>query len=165
VTTAAVLAVIRPLITVGALLTAYYVLPVDRQLSGWDVVILVVELCLVIIVVGWQVKLIRYARFPTLQGIQALALSVPLFLLVFANVYYLLAHNLPASFTEPLTRTDALYFTVTVFATVGFGDLAPITQTARILTTIQMIGNLLVLGVALRVIVTAVQKSRQQSTP
>jgi hypothetical protein len=28
-----------------------------------------------------------------------------------------------ASFTEPLTRTDALYFSVTVFSTVGFGDI------------------------------------------
>ena len=26
-------------------------------------------------------------------------------------------------FNEPLTRTDSLYFTVTVFSTVGFGDL------------------------------------------
>lgn len=157
-----VLAAVRPLVTVGALLTAYYLLPVDRRLSGWHVVVLVVELCLVITVIVWQVRLILRAKFPTLQGIEALALSVPLFLLVFANLYYLLAHNLPDSFTEPLTRTDALYFTVTVFATVGFGDIAPVTQTARVLVTVQMVGNLLVLGVALRIIVTAVQRTRQR---
>jgi voltage-gated potassium channel len=29
----------------------------------------------------------------------------------------------PHSIGAPLTRTDALYFTVTVFSTVGFGDI------------------------------------------
>ena len=31
----------------------------------------------------------------------------------------------PSSFGEPLTRSDALYFTITIFATVGFGDINP----------------------------------------
>ncbi|MFI6024720.1 potassium channel family protein [Amycolatopsis magusensis] len=101
-------------------------------------------------------------EFTGLQGIQALALTAPLFLLIFANGYHLLAHHVPGSFTEPLTRTDALYFAVTVFATVGFGDLAPVTQTARVLVTVQMVGNLLVLGVAPRVIVTAVRRTRHR---
>ncbi len=30
----------------------------------------------------------------------------------------------PAAFNETLTRIDSLYFTLTVFATVGFGDIA-----------------------------------------
>ena len=38
------------------------------------------------------------------------------------------------TFTEPLTRTDAQYFTVTIFATVGFGDITAVTQTARVVT-------------------------------
>ncbi|MGH3879228.1 MAG: potassium channel family protein [Actinophytocola sp.] len=98
---------------------------------------------------------------PTLQGVQALAITLPLFLLTFANVYFLVAHNVPDSFTDPLTRTDSLYFTVTVFATVGFGDIAPVTQAARVLVTVQMVGNLLLLGIALRVVVLAVQHRRR----
>ncbi|MBN6040591.1 potassium channel family protein [Amycolatopsis sp. 195334CR] len=155
-------AVVRPLVTAGLLLTAYYLLPVDRRLTGWHAAGLIAGLCLVIAVVAWQVRLISRAKYPALQGVQALALSVPLFLLLFANTYYLLSHTLPPSFTEPLTRTDALYFTVTVFATVGFGDIAPVSQAARVLVTVQMVGNLLVLGAALRVIVTAVQRRRRQ---
>ncbi len=72
-----------------------------------------------------------------------------------------MAHNVPDSFTDPLTRTDSLYFTVTVFATVGFGDIAPVTQAARVLVTVQMVGNLLLLGIALRVVVLAVQHRRR----
>jgi voltage-gated potassium channel len=160
-----VLSVVRSLLSAGALTVVYYLLPVDRRLSVWTLVLLVAVLAIVVVVIVWQVRLIMRARYPTLQGVEALALAVPLFLLVFANVYFLLALNQPGSFTAPLTRTDALYFTVTVFATVGFGDIAPVSQTARILVTGQMIGNLLVIGVAIRVIMLAVQRSRQRGEP
>jgi voltage-gated potassium channel len=159
-----VLAVLRPLLTATALIVVYYLLPVDRQLGRWGLVLLVGELCLVVAVIVWQIRLILRARYPTLQGIEALALIVPLYLLVFANVYYLLANGPPGSFTESLTRTDALYFSVTIFTTVGFGDISPVTQTARALVTGQMVGNLLVLGVALRVILTAVERGRRRKT-
>ena len=59
-------------------------------------------------------------------------------LLVFASVYVQIETNRPNSFTEALSRTDALYFTVTVFATVGFGDIAPKSELARIITMTQM---------------------------
>jgi voltage-gated potassium channel len=29
----------------------------------------------------------------------------------------------PATFTERFSRSDALYFTITIFSTVGFGDI------------------------------------------
>ena len=63
----------------------------------------------------------------------------------------------PGAFTEPMDRTDAIYFTVTVFATVGFGDIAPVTTSARVVVTLQMVGDLLVLGVLLQAIVGAVK--------
>ncbi|MFL6120141.1 potassium channel family protein [Actinophytocola sp.] len=159
-----VLAVARPLLTTTALVVVYYLLPVDRRLLGWGLVLLISELCLVVAVIVWQTRLILRANYPTLQGIEALALAVPLYLLVFANVYYLLALEHPGSFTEPLTRTDALYFGVTVLTTVGFGDITPLTQTARALVTGQMVGNLLVLGVALRVILTAIERGRRRKS-
>jgi hypothetical protein len=158
---AMVASVARPVLTVTALLLAYYLLPVDRRLTGWTLVGLVGGLVLVVVVLVWQIRAILRSAHPALQGIQALAITVPLYLLTFANVYYLVARNVPDSFTDPLTRTDALYFTVTVFATVGFGDIAPVTQAARVLVTVQMVGNLLLLGVALRVIVVAVQHRRR----
>jgi voltage-gated potassium channel len=157
-----VLAVVRPLLTVAGLVVAYYLLPMDRPLSGWTLVGLVGGLCLVVVVIVWQIRVILESPYPTLQGMEALAISVPLFLLVYANVYYLLALNVPGSFTAALTtRTDALYFAATVFSTVGFGDITALSQAARVLVTAQMVDNLLLLGVALRVVVTAVQHSRE----
>jgi hypothetical protein len=158
-----VLAVVRPVLTVVGLVAAYYLLPVDRRLTGWALVALAGGLLVVVGLIVWQIRLILRSAFPTLQGVQALAIVVPLYLLLYANVYFLLAHNVPASFSEALTRTDALYFTVTVFATVGFGDVAPVTEAARLLVTAQMIANLLLLGVALRVILVAVQRGRDRN--
>ncbi|MFI5610952.1 potassium channel family protein [Amycolatopsis sp. NPDC051903] len=156
------LLVVRPVLTVATLVAVYYLLPVDRPVDGWTVVGLVAGVGLVVGLVVGEIRAILRAKYPALQGVQALALIVPLFLLVFANAYYVLQHNVPQSFDAPLTRTDALYFVVTVFATVGFGDIVAVTQTARVLVTVQMLGDLLVIGVALRVIVVAVQHSRQR---
>ena len=151
-------AVVRPATTVGVLLLVYYRLPMDQPEDGYTVLRLVSALALVGLVFGWQGRLIGRSAHPGWQGVQALALVIPLFLLVFAQACVLLARHQPGSFTVPLSRTDALYFVVTVFATVGFGDIAPVSQAARVLVTVQMIGNLLVAGVALKVILAAVRR-------
>jgi hypothetical protein len=62
-----------------------------------------------------------------------------------------------------LTRTDSLYFTVTVFATVGFGDINATSQAARVLVTVQMVLDLIVLGLGIRVFTSAVQSGRQRT--
>ena len=108
----------------------------------------------------WQVRAIQRARYPAVQAIEGLAFAVPLFLLLFATEYYVLASATPGAFTEPVNRTDALYFTVTVFSTVGFGDIAPVTQAARIAVLVQMVADLLVLGVLLRAVTGAVEAGR-----
>ena len=93
---------------------------------------------------------------------------VPWFLLLFARAYVTMANANPANFsTHPLTRTDALYFTVTVFATVGFGDITAVSQSARLEVTTQIMLDLLVLvlGLGVRVFVGAVQFARRQAGP
>ena len=67
---------------------------------------------------------------------------------------------MPNSYTEPLTRLDALYFSVTMFATVGFGDITPVTELARVITVLQMLANLIFLGVVARVLFGAALDSR-----
>ncbi|MFI5666454.1 hypothetical protein [Streptomyces sp. NPDC051704] len=48
---------------------------------------------------------------------EALALGIPLVVLLFAAVYRLVDLNAPGSYSEALSRTDALYFSVTVVST------------------------------------------------
>ena len=48
----------------------------------------------------------------------------------------------PAGFSQPLDRTTALYFTMTVLATVGFGDIALIAMSGAFLgLTFRLFGD------------------------
>jgi voltage-gated potassium channel len=145
-----------------ALVTIYYLLPLDRSSTWVAVTMLVIGLVVLIGLVAFQVRSIVRSRFPALRAIEALATSVPLFLLLFASVYVVMATISASNFGERLTHTDGLYFTVTVFSTVGFGDITAKTEAARLVVTSQMIADLLIIGLGLRVIVGAVTRSRQQ---
>jgi voltage-gated potassium channel len=82
--------------------------------------------------------------------------------LLFAATYFVLGNISASNFSEPMTRTDALYFTVTVFATVGFGDITAKTEVARALVTGQMVAGIVVVGIGARLIVDAVKHGRAQ---
>jgi hypothetical protein len=50
------------------------------------------------------------------------------------------------SCNEPLTRTDAVYFAVIVFATAGLGDVVAMSQAARLVVTVQTVLDMIVIG-------------------
>ena len=153
--------VLRSLASSAALVALYYLLPLDH-LSGLPLaVILIGGMAILLAVAAWQLRVILRARYPGLRAGQALATTVPLFLLLFASAYFVMARASPASFSHPLTRTDALYFTVTTFSTVGYGDITATSQTARLVVTAQMILDLLALGLGIRVFIGAVQLARK----
>ena len=153
---------LRALLTVVVLVVLYYNLPLDQELDATAVALLLAGLLALTGLISWQVRGILRSSYPALRAVSALSSAIPFFLLIFASAYFLMARAQAGSFTEPLTRTDALYFTVTVFATVGFGDIAPTTQLTRIVTMFQMIADLLVLGVLLRVVLGAVKLGQQR---
>lgn len=155
------LAAFRSLATAVALVALYYLLPLDHLAGVALVVSLVAGLLVLLFVAAWQLRLILRARYPGVQAAQALAITVPLFLLLFASAYYVMARASPGSFSSHLSRTDALYFTVTTFSTVGYGDITATSQTARLMVTVQMILDLLALGLGIRVFIGAVQLARQ----
>jgi Ion channel len=157
-----VVAMIRALASAAILVTLYYLVPMDKVSDTGTVVVLVVGLILVAGIVTWQIHAIVNADYPGIQGIEAFAISVPLFLLLFAASYYVVEHTSPASFNEPLTRTDALYFTVTTFSTTGFGDIAAKSQGARLLVTFQMVTDLVVIGFGVKILFGAVQDGRRR---
>jgi voltage-gated potassium channel len=153
-------ALLESLLSVALLVTAYFVLPLDGPLDGDGIGWLVAGLLIFGVTVGWQIRAIFEAKYPVLQAIRALAIAIPLFLLIFSALYFELGRSHSRVFNEPLSKVDAIYFTVTVFATVGFGDIVPLTQTARVVVTLQMLGDLVVLGVLLRAIISAARATR-----
>jgi hypothetical protein len=169
-TSAVLLAAVRVLATAGLLLALYFVLPMHGHFTSTDLTVLVVGLCAFVVLVVLQVASILRAEFPGIRAVESLATLVPLFLLLFATYYYVLDRNVPGSFSSPLSKIDSLYFTVTVFATVGFGDIVATTQVARAAVLIQMVADLLVLGVLLKVVLGArekglARKSREPGKP
>ena len=156
--------VVAPLLrAVGStvvLLVIYYVLPLDRTSIG--VVIAMVGFVALIGLVALQVRSIIKAAHPAARAVEALATSAPLFLLLISAIYFLLGSASDGNFTEPMTRTDALYFTVTVFATVGFGDITAKSEVARALVTAQMVADIVIVGIGARIIVDAIKHGREQ---
>jgi hypothetical protein len=146
----------RAVLSSALLVAAYYVLPLDSTIVGNGLGRLAIGLALVLAVTALLLGGITRSPHPVLRGVELLAVVLPMFLLVFASTYFVLAAT-GANFNVPLTRTDALYFAMTVFATVGFGDIVATSQVARIVVTVQMVGDLLVLGVLLRVVLTTVK--------
>ena len=143
------------------LVAVYYLAPLDN-LSGVPLgLTLAVGLLVLAAVASYQVKAIIRSRHPAVKAVEALAGIAPLFLLLFAAVYFLMAEADAGNFNETLNRTDSLYFTVTIFATVGFGDITATSETARVLVTVQMILDLIVLGLGVRVFVGAVEAGRK----
>lgn len=76
---------------------------------------------------------------------------------LYASTYSVIAANRPDSFSEEMSRTDALYFAVTVFSTVGFGDIAPRTDLARVVAITQMLVGLIALGLIAKILLGAVE--------
>ena len=113
----------------------------------------------------YEVRAILHASHPAARAVEALAVIAPLFLLLWATTYYLMSQADAANFSQPgLSHSDALYFTVTVFTTVGFGDITATSQSGRLFVTVQMILDLIVLGAVVRVLLGAVRIARENTT-
>jgi voltage-gated potassium channel len=156
------LAILRAVGSTIVLVAIYYLLPLDRFSTGVAVTVLIIALVAFIGLVAFQVRSIIRSPFPGMRALESLAISLPLFLLVFASTYLVMATMSASSFTQPLTHTDALYFAVTVFSTVGFGDITAKTETARLVVTGQMIADLVVLGLGAKIILGAITQGRQR---
>ncbi|MEV0185260.1 potassium channel family protein [Streptomyces sp. NPDC050625] len=161
---ATLLAVTRTVLITAALVTAYYVLPLRERSMTATSALLLGGVLAVLVVFAWEVWAILRSPHPRLKAVEALVITLALFLVLFASAYYVLDGTSPGSFSEPLTKTDALYFTLTTFATVGYGDITAVSQLGRVMTMLQMTCGLLLAGVAVRVLTSAVEVGLRRRT-
>jgi hypothetical protein len=98
-----------------------------------------------------QVRRILHAEVPEAAAVEAVVVGVCTFLTLFSILYLSLSAADPRSFTQPLGRMDAPYFTVATFVTAGFGDIAPVSGPARAVVTVQMLLDLAVLVAVVKV--------------
>lgn len=151
---------VESLLTVAVLLALYYVVP-----SSSSIVVGFVLWVVVFLGVGvFELRAIARDPRPVARAAVAMARVVPLFIVLFAWTYAAMSKSDPSSFSEPLTKSGALYFTITVLSTVGFGDITPVTDPARLAVSVQMICDLVVIGILVKLIVGVAKSARAQRT-
>lgn len=145
--------------TTVILAVLYGLLPLDHPSGETAWVLLVAGLTAFALVLTWQIRAIVVSPHPRLRAIEAVGVAVPLLLLVFASVYVAMSHAQEGSFSEAIDRPSGIYFGVTVLATVGFGDIVPLTGAARLVVTANILLNLVLLGAGARLVLRVVQDS------
>jgi voltage-gated potassium channel len=149
----------RCALSTAVALGLYAALPV-HEFEGVSVVLrLALAVVAFIGVVGWQTRSILHSRHPQLRALEVLITLIALLLVMFAYGYLTISASNPDSFNQPLDHPAALYFTTTVLATVGFGDITPVSSLARMVVSFQMVLDLVVIGVMVRLIFTVAQRS------
>ena len=158
---------IRASVEVGVawvvLVGGYYLAPVGSQWGGATLFRLLLVIVLLGVVLAVQLHSIARSELPGLRAARALSVFIVLFLVAFATIYLSMSHASKSTFSEPLDHTSSLYFTVTVFATVGFGDITATTDLTRVVVTVQMILDLIVVGVLVRAILNAAESAANRA--
>jgi NADH:ubiquinone oxidoreductase subunit 6 (subunit J) len=139
----------RPVLLGGSavvMVAVYFVLPLHflgahRAAVSW--VAFVVGLGLVAVMLTVQVRNVLTGRAGTGPAWVIVGLMC-LTVLLFASAYFVLARQ-QGEFAGLHTRVDALYFTLITLATIGYGDISPIGQTARVVTMLQVLYSLVFL--------------------
>jgi hypothetical protein len=148
---------------------AYYAFPIRASIPNIALRAIGAGI-MIALVVAWLVRSIQRTDRPLLLAVEALVIAVSLLLAVFAATYVTLSEGDVGSFSEPLDRTGGLYLTMMTLTTVGFGDIVPRTDAARVTVMVQMAFNAAMIGVAVRLIagtartrIAAVREDRARS--
>ncbi|GAB3300044.1 ion channel [Parasphingorhabdus pacifica] len=155
---------VAAVLAVAACTGVYYLLPLRRIGSAagtWIFVALfAVGLIAVAAVILLEVAHFRSERSYRRTSMAGVIAALYLVVLFFAAVYYGLAVHLPGSLVSLHTKTDALYFSVSITGTVGFGDVYAAGQLARAVTTVHMAFNIGFVGAVVTVLRTSVAQPR-----
>lgn len=138
------------LLTVG-----FYLLPVrsSEGVEGYArLAVSLAALGLLVVVLRGQATRSRQSLSPGMRRVQGLLAALYVLVLGFALAYAAVAALLEGQVAGIHDRTDALYFSVSIVSTVGFGDIHAVGTVARLLVTVHMLFNLVYLGTAVRLL-------------
>jgi hypothetical protein len=140
-------------------LVIFFVIPLDGRLGKVLAVVLVVSAAAALLPLSIrQARLVLRSEQPLLDATRCIVSGLVFLITAFSVAYYVLGTAYEHQINGIETKLDALYFTVTILATVGFGDITATGQVGRGVVTAQMIVNLAVLAVALRVVSWALKE-------
>ncbi|MFN8125369.1 MAG: ion channel [Candidatus Nanopelagicales bacterium] len=154
-------------IVVALMITAYLAVP--EPAVGWDPWEFAVFGTLALLmylgmIVAAIVRLFKSPR-PLMEGVLFVIVMVALLVFAYAWMYLSMSLSQPGSFTEPLSKQSAVYFTVTVLSTVGFGDITPVLDVPRMVVTSQMLIGFTLFTLAIKVITSSTRRAIQRNRP
>jgi voltage-gated potassium channel len=147
----------------GVMFGLYYALPLGRGGVFLDVLLIVGGTIGLFPLAVHHARRVVQSERPLVQAVQAATLLLTILLVTFSATYYELAHRVDGSMGGLDTKTDSLYFTITTLATVGYGDITPVSQPARAVASLQMLVDLAFLGLGVRILSRAVEHSRTRA--
>jgi voltage-gated potassium channel len=149
---------------VVVLFGAYFVLPLRGDRAWVGVLLGLAVLGATIPLAVTRLRRVLTSDRPGVEAAEALVALVSMLITGFAAVFYFMNRE-GEHFNGLDTRVDAVYFTVTTLATVGYGDITATSQASRLIITGQMLLNLLFVGVAVRVFLTAARRRAGERFP
>jgi voltage-gated potassium channel len=142
----------RPLWSLFGLLVAYYAFPI-----GWGgpltmavgLIVTAAGLVLPGVVLAKELGQLRRGGEGT-HSTRVLAMLFVLLVMSFSLAFFLLETISPGQIQELETRTDALYFSLSTMATVGYGDVHAEGQVARAMVCGLIVFNVVVVASLVR---------------
>jgi voltage-gated potassium channel len=155
-----VASVLRICIVTPSIFLVYALAPLEGTGSVPGTLLFIGALIGFLALTGYQVYAVIRSPFPRVRAVEAATMCVPVLIVMFSLTYFLTSGSDLQSFSQPLSRLDAVYFTTTVFATVGFGDITPVSEVARVMVTVQMTLDIVVVGLLAKVLLRAAERRR-----
>jgi voltage-gated potassium channel len=142
--------------SIGMMVLIFWVLSLIPEKPDSSIVLPIIFVILGIAGYAWmfsrQINKVKSAKHPIIRSVEALIVVATMFLAVFAATYVIISSQDATAFTEPLDHFSAYYFSLTVLATVGFGDITPVADSARIVCMVQMALDIVFIGVAVKIL-------------
>lgn len=149
----------RPGWSAIGLLVAYYAVPVtwggSKGAIAFSLLLTAAGLLLLASMMVLELKHVR--RGGTGHSDRVVAMMVLLLIVTFSMAFYLLELTASDEMVGLVTRTDALYFTLSTMATVGFGDVHAAGQIARVMVCVLIAFSAVVVGALVRIHTRPVQ--------
>lgn len=134
-------------------ITAFYIwAPFENEMGIHPATVLALLIIFFVALLAYSVRRIINDEHPQVRAAQVALMTTAIYLFSFAAFYLEMATVNPENFSEPVSRMDAFYLSVTIASTVGFGDITAETDSARFIVTAQMLINIILIGVGVRTI-------------
>jgi voltage-gated potassium channel len=149
----------RGLLALAGVLAAYYAVPVGDVPSDWDIALSALGLlaglgALVFVAVHQVRQLAQYQAGDPGVRLDVLVLLVLIVVPLFSLGYYAIERGDASQFADLATKTDALYFSLSTLATVGFGDVHATGQLARALVSVQIVFDVVFVAAVVSLLTT-----------